>query len=846
MAAPKNPKHSPASRPKKTRLRDRRGFLIALIVVSALGLIGMLTGFGVLLWAAKDLPTLRSLADYQPPQSTVIFDQHGTVIARLATERRTVVPYSQIPKSVVQAVTASEDADFFEHAGLDYVGMARCAVKSLLAGRTKCGASTITQQTVKTFLLTPERTLKRKLREAVLAKRIEEALTKEDILFLYLNQIYFGHGAYGIEEAAKVYFGIQAKDLSVVQSALLAGLPQSPSRLDPYRHPRRALQRRSYVLKQMRKVGHIDEASYQAMLHAPLKLAWKQKEELEDDSAYVEQVRKILFAQVGEDTAMTGGLRVYTGMDASWQRAAESAVREGLKALDKRQGWRGPILHLEANAQKKIEAELKTDLASHADPEDPKAPTMIWDLSQLGSEATVIEELAEQARFVEFKLGESYAGIVSAVSDSQKEAVVDLGGVDIKLPFKEGLSWAHPVNLLRRSRRPSRPSEVLKVGDVVWVQSLPAEAEAKAKEPKTPQNGEKPVFLGMLDQKPKVEAALLSIDLSSREVRAMVGGYGSGAGTFNRAIQARRQAGSTFKPFVYGAAFSTKEYTPISHCMDAPRVYRDPWTGRSWKPENYGHRYDGEITLRRALTASKNVCTVELVDKIGVDAVHYFAKQAGIKSQLPRNLTVGLGSGDVSLLEMVNAYATLASEGRLADAIFVRKITGPDGSVLFETKSEFKKTIPSEVAYLTTSLMQSVVEDGSGRRVRALKRPVAGKTGTTNESRDAWFIGFTPELASGVWVGFDNNDPLGWGETGGRAAIPIWMDFMRVATDGVPVTDFVAPAGIVFTRVDPKSGKLAAPDYPDSLDEPFILGTEPTEFAETAPPPDQLLWEDYR
>jgi len=337
----------------------------------------------------------------------------------------------------------------------------------------------------------------------------------------------------------------------------------------------------------------------------------------------------------------------------------------------------------------------------------------------------------------------------------------------------------------------------------------------------------------------------VAIDPQTHEVRALVGGYGIGAGRFNRAVQARRQAGSTFKPLVYGTAFEELGYTPVTKCLDAPRVYYDEWLGKTWKPQNYGKRFDGEITLRRALTLSKNICSVELIDKVKPDAVLRMAERAGIKSPLPRNLTLALGSGDVTPLEMTNAYATLASGGLRAQPVFIRKVTDPDGKVLFENQQTPEQTIRPDLTYLITSIMQSVVEDGTAQRVKALERPVAGKTGTTNEARNAWFIGFTPDLVAGVWVGFDNNDPLGPAETGGRAAIPIWLDFMKTALEGAPVRDFVAPANVVFATVDPDSGKLAAPDAEGALTEPFISGTEPTEFAPSAAPPDEFMLDEY-
>ncbi len=830
-------------------------FGLTAIIVGGLGL-----ALG-LIWLSQDLPTIRTLDDYQPHQATVVYGWNDEdIVARFARERRTVVPFDKIPKVMVDAVISAEDAQFFEHTGIDFMGIARCAVKNVLRGRAVCGASTITQQTVKTFFLTPEKKITRKLKEMILAKRLEEALTKQDILYLYLNQIYFGHGAYGVEAASRVYFGKGVDKLKVEEAALLAGLPQAPSRLDPYRHSERAMARRAYVLEQMHARGKITDAQYQEAKNSSLELDWASSEtSLASNNHYAAHVRTILNEIVGEKRVESGGLRVYTGVNPGFQKAAENALRTHLRKLDKGLGWRGPIAHLERKALTEaltgLRARLKTSAnrasaaskaGSNGTKEDKgaagKAP-VVWDLSALESQRDkwTPDEIPAAARLPRFAAGALYAGPVTSVDDARKEARVDLGGIELVLPHRK-MEWARPYSNFRRTPRPRRPSQVLKVGDIVWVRTTDTRREEKKK-------ADRPTYVGLLEQTPKVEGAVVSIDPQSREVRALVGGFGRGAGTFNRAVQAKRQPGSAFKPFVYASAFQTQKYTPISICLDAPRVYRDPWTGESWKPKNYGGTFDGEITLRRALTLSKNLCSVALIDDIGVDPVLDMAKRAGIKTELPRNLTLALGSGGVTPLEIVNAYATLAAQGRVAAPIFVRKIVAPNGEVIFEAKLDEKQTIQPEVVYLTTSVMQSVVEDGTARRVKQLERPVAGKTGTSNEARNGWFIGFTPDLVAGVWVGFDNGGLLGPSATGGSTAIPVWLDFMKTAVSDKPPVEFVAPPNVVFALVDPKSGKLAPPDFEGALNEPFITGTEPTEFAPSeavvSPDNDTVLLEDY-
>ncbi|MEO1335964.1 MAG: transglycosylase domain-containing protein, partial [Myxococcota bacterium] len=568
-----------------------RRLLIAALVSVIGGVLAVWIGIVVL---SQGLPTIRSLNDYQPHQATVIYGRGGEVVARFAKERRTVVPFDVIPNVMVDAVVSAEDAGFFEHTGIDFMGIARCVIKNVIRGRAVCGASTITQQTVKTFFLTPEKSIIRKLKEMILAKRLEEALTKQDILYLYLNQIYFGHGAYGVEAASRVYFGKSVSKLEVQEAALLAGLPQSPSRLDPYRHSQRAMKRRAYVLERMYEQQKISDAQYEMAKASPLELDWRSSEtSLDSNNHYAAHVRKILEALVGKARLSSGGLKVYTGLDPTLQKTAEESLRRGLRALDKRQGWRGPLRHLERNELKsllKLLAERRNTSGikkrakkNGADSEkDGESALTIWDLSNVRKrKAKSPEGISSAARLPRFEVGQTYGGPVVTVDDARKQAKVDLGGVHVILPLRSGLGWARKFDIHTYTQRPTKPSDVLKVGDIVLVRATKPYASKKESKPLHP------TYQGRLEQTPKVEAALVSIDPQTREVRALVGGYGLGAGTFNRAVQAKRQPGSTFKPFVYASAFATEKYTPLSICLDAPRVYRDPWTGRSWKPQNY-------------------------------------------------------------------------------------------------------------------------------------------------------------------------------------------------------------------------------------------------------------------
>jgi penicillin-binding protein 1A len=819
--------------------------------ILAAGIAGALGITILFVVVSRDLPEIRSLNDYHPKQATVVYGKDGQVVARFASERRTVVPFDRIPQVVIDAVIAAEDDEFFTHEGIDTVAIFRCAVKNLISGHTVCGGSTITQQTVKTFLLNPEQRMSRKLKELILAKRVEDALSKRDILYLYLNQIYFGHGAYGVQEAARVYFSKDVETLSLEEAAMLAGLPKSPNRIDPYRYPERARERRAYVLRRMHEIGKIDAPTLDRALATPIRVDWHAAEaDLDNATHYAAHVRKMLEETVGPELAQDGGLKVYVGIDPSLQRAAEKAVREGLRALDKRQGWRGPILHLELDqlttVRTRLAARLATAAPSISELEGADAPRyqpVVWDLSRVDAKERDgkidLDRLVLQARFRRLELERIVGGLVIGVDEPGKAAIVSLAeGVEVKLPLRTGLAWARSFNLARLTSPPKSVGDVLKKGDVVLVRPTVIT-------PPDPAKGKPAEITGVLEQVPLAQAALVSMEPSSRQVRALVGGYGSGAGTFNRVTQAKRQAGSTFKPFVYGAALETGKFTTVSSCLDRPHVYYDEYTQKSWKPENYDGHFDGEISLRTALTKSKNLCSVWLIHEIGVEPVASLAHRMGVEADLPRSDTLALGSGEVTPLEIVNAYSTIATQGQLAKPIFIQKVVAPDGKILFEAQHQPRQVITPELAYQITSLMQSVVEDGTATRVKVLERQVAGKTGTTNESRDAWFIGFTPDAATAVWVGFDNNDPLGPGETGGKAAIPIWIDFMREAVEGSPPHDFVVPAGIVLAHVDPASGQLAPPDHPGALLEPFVSGTEPTELMTGAKPPEQFGLDDY-
>jgi penicillin-binding protein 1A len=818
-----------------------------LLILAAVGvvLLALVIG-GAYFYYSQNLPSAEALRTYSLPQVTKVRCADGTVCAEffMPQGRRTVVNIEKLPPHVRNAFLAAEDADFYKHPGLDFFGMTRAAVKNLIPGSRKSGASTITQQVVKNMLLTPERSLSRKIREWILTPRVEQALTKDQILGLYINQSYFGQGRSGIEEAALYYFGKHAADLTLGEASVLGGTVQSPNRINPEKNIVKAKQRQRYVLGQMAEQGFVPRDVVEKELEKPIVLAPRPPPEV--GPYYAEEIRRTLVARYGDEAVLTGGLRVDIAMVPKLQAVADEAVRKGLEAVDRRLGYRGALGTLEPERferlkpfiSKQIEeagrrqkeganvADLST-LAQALNGEQPvpaEEPVVVT-AAEEEEEAPLSpeEKLASTATLAPLAEGLRVAGFVTQVDDAGKKARVDLVSRTAEIPFST-VTWARQ----KGKSAPTKMSDVMKAGDIVLVRVLrvtPAPAVLEA----------------TLDQVPVVQGGLVVINPQNRNVVAMVGGYDFTKSPFNRATQARRQPGSSFKPFLYGAALGTSRYTPISTVNDAPEAIRDPYTGKTWKPQNYDRAFDGPMTLRQALTKSKNTVSVRLIEAITPAVAIDFARRAGIQSPLPENLTLALGTGEVTVLEAANAYATLQANGRYAEPLTLLKVTDAQGKVLEEHQPAFEETLPPAVAYLTTSLMRSVVEEGTAKAVTELNRPAAGKTGTASENRDTWFSGFTADFVATAWVGFDDHSPLGSTETGGRAPLPIWLDFMRAAHKDLPSREFEVPPGVVQLRIDPATGLLAGSSVPGRL-EPFLEGTQPT--AE-APPPGHVSPSDF-
>jgi len=868
---------------RRARLRRR------LELAGAVALACLLLGLALLFAWTRELPAFDTLKDYRPLVSTRVYGVDGTEVFQFARERRTVVPLERIPDHLRKAVLAAEDARFYQHEGVNYVAIARCAAKGLLRGGIACGGSTITQQVVKTFLLQSDWKVKRKVKELVLAPRLEENLTKDEILYLYLNQIYFGHRRYGIEEASRFYFGKGVEALTLGEAATLAGVVQSPARWSPVNHPARAKERQRYVLRRMLEEGFITQA--EAEVEAARPIATRAPERHPPGAWYADAVRRILDERYGAERVETDGLRVEVAMDAALQRYAEAALEADLRAVDKRQGFRGAILRLEP-AQLEAALPAWRERLAAAQAEAHPGEVLVWDLSAVdpadiepGEDPS--SDVRRMARPRPLEAGEIYAALVDSVEE--KSARLDLGGATGLLPLSD-VGWARKWNPTSATPTPKKMASVLAPGDVVLVRvmmgKLPPERAAKAG---------KPLTLS-LEQIPLVEGALVAIDPATRGVRALVGGFDFRRSQFNRAIQAKRQPGSAFKPFVWGAAIESRAFTPATIVYDTPDLYRDPWTGKEWKPRNFERdAFDGAMLLETALAQSKNTVSVKLVGALGVDPVIAFARRMGISSELPRNLTLALGTGEVTPLELVNAYASVAAGGFAAEPQLLLRVQDRDGNVLEENPvvaapatdapgatpgrapgdeaadgspafaaeaaggsgwgggaapaTEFvlpESGTRPDVAFVLLGMMREVVESGTGAAAKDLGRPAAAKTGTAQEHRDAWFVGFTPELVAGVWIGFDDHAPLGPRETGAGAALPAWLSFMKAAVGAHPPAEFPLAPDVEFARVDPATGLLAPARNAAAPFLAFLAGTAPTRTADDSgdPSPQNFFMDD--
>ncbi len=758
---------SPAPKGSRRR-RIEKALLIALaaLLISAGG--AALAFYLVIAHLSEGLPSVEKLkAGYDPPQISRIVAADGTLLSNIFTERRTVIPFGDIPDVTKLAFLAAEDARFYEHEGLNYLGILRALWVNLRAGGIVQGGSTITQQVVKIILLDQGRNYKRKMQDAILAHRLEQHLTKNEIFSLYLNHIYLGHGRYGIEEASRYYFGIPASKLGAVESALIAGIVQSPERLSPRRSMDRALGRRKFVLEQMRAKGFITQAYFDELVKAPPpQLAT----ELDTQSALcpeaVDSAKKAL-SLARQEAGSQGGYTVTTTIRPELELAARQAVRKALTEYGERHGLVPPY------QSKSIKA---------------------WGKPFKGKPGP----------------NKVYVGVVRAADDQTGRLEVQVGDVSGHVVLADEERY-NPKHL--------PPSQFASVGAVLRVRLLDAV------------DAEHPPRL-RLELGP--QGALVALDVQSRDIVALVGSYEAVPGNLDRARQARRQPGSAFKPIVYAYALRAREITPAS-VLDLQHRGR----GVSEQPPY-------KISVRHALAVSNNEAAVQLLQVNGAAKVVEFAHELGIESKLGADLSLALGSYEVTPLEMANAFATFASGGYVAEPRLIASIQAPHGHELPEPpRAEPRKVLEADEAYLLTSLLESVVTSGTGQKALSIGHPVAGKTGTTNDSKDAWFVGYSPDLAVAVWIGFDDALPLGDAESGTRTALPAFVDFMTQAHLGRPRTEFPKPSGIVVAHVDPDTGLLPRPGQTNSVAEEFLDGTAPVQVA-PEPMPDIVQEMTYK
>jgi penicillin-binding protein 1A len=756
--------------PARRILTFRRVLVTALFAAAILG--GAL--IGVFLAFESDLPQVTSLEEFQPNIITQVFAADGSVLGEFAIEKRVVVEFRDIPPVLRNAIVAVEDADFWKHIGINPWRIPAAALANLRSGRRGQGFSTLTMQLTRLLFLTPEKTYERKVKEIILAFQIEKNFTKEEILALYCNQIYFGHGNYGVEAASRFLLGKAAKDLTLPEAALLAAIPQNAPRLSPVNHPDRALARRNHVLDRMAEEKYVSREEAEAAKRAPLGLHLR-KEPPSIAPHFLEEVRKYLEREYGSQRIYQGGLRVHTTLDPNMQTAAVRALRDGLRSLDRRaRGFVKP------QASALVDGLLPEPL--HLDE---------WDWP--------------------FAAGDVVRGVV--VASDRTSAVVQVGEYRARL-FPADVAWTR-----RASVADALPRGAVAPFRIVSLSDAAGRKEAKLE----------------LEQEPKVEGALLAQDVRTGAVRAMVGGYDFERSKFNRATQAMRQVGSAFKPVVYAAALESLGWTPSTVLLDAPLSFTNPWDKSVWSPQNYDGAFWGPMPLRRAVEQSRNVPAVRTMQAVGVEKAIEYARKLGLAGELPPYLPIALGAGEATLSEMVGAFATFANQGLRMKPYLIDRITDRDGNVIEQASPRATDALRADTAFIVTSLLQGVCERGTAARARRLGRPVAGKTGTTNDFTDAWFVGYEPSLAGGVWVGFDEKkDSLGRGEDGARAALPIWMEFWKAATEGRPVEDHPIPGNVVFVPVD-EMGRAGAPGAPGVRMEAFVAGTEPRVLEDALP-----------
>lgn len=869
-----------------------------LAVLAILFLFGVFSIFGMFFYISMDLPQINSLKDYNPPMNSKILSKDGEVLLEIGAETRDVVAFDKIPKKVVDAFLAAEDDNFYHHEGIDYLGIVRAFFINMKAGKLVQGGSTITQQVAKSFLLTRERTISRKVKDLLLARKIEQKFTKEEILFLYLNQVYLGGGYYGVKAAFRGYFDKSLEQATAAECALVAGLLVAPGRYSPYVNPQYAKRRQNYVLKRLFETKKITEEEFKSSTAENIKMRIRKPNDVKGGH-FTDWIRQEVMKSVGTDEFLTNGFSVVTTLDWSLQKKAEEILKTRAKELDKRQGYAGPVRNLATEDEIKsyISSQRKNILKEQSSffnfvvdgkniyefHEDDN--TLEKNLSYFKDEE---EKLNERLRsvihignsindpFLDFlQIGRSYPGVVVGVDDLKRIVLVEIGGTRVIIP-ESGFEWAHERKF---SENPlyfplqKTPSKILKRGDVVLVQinqkSVPliqmihADFFKKYKDPNIKVILSKQKFFkATLDQEPEVEAALVAINTHTGEVVTMVGGVDFQKSQFNRVLQSSRQPGSAFKPFIYAASLEDG-YNPSSILMDSPQALGGADDSLSWKPRNYDGEFKGPMTFRNALEVSRNIPTVRLVQDLGVPKVTEFVKRFHMQADLPKDMSLSLGSFGISLAELAKGYAVFPNGGKaihLKSLVSIKDRSGKvynippmdpawgnDSSKIIGANGDTEKTeevapnpnpflqnlnstqvYDPKLAYIMTNLLRGVTLYGTGAAASKLSTNIGGKTGTTSNYVDALFVGFSSNLVVGAWTGFDDNRPLGYGETGTRSALPIWMDYMSSAIPRFGAPEFPIPDGVVSMLINKETGKILPPNSSDGFLESFVIGFDPT------------------
>ncbi|MCX7943770.1 MAG: PBP1A family penicillin-binding protein [Deltaproteobacteria bacterium] len=787
------------------------GVSFFLICVSGIGLLIL-----VLNSFSREIPLVDDIKKYTPDLATKFYSYDDRVTGEFAIERRELVEEEDIPELLKKAFISAEDQNFYRHKGIEPMGILRAAIKNIKKGKKAQGGSTITQQVAKTFV-GREKTYTRKLKEMLLALKLEKEFTKDQILFLYLNQVYLGHGLYGVGAAAKGYFRKNMNELTLSEMAMLAGLPPAPSNYSPFSNPKNAYKRMLYVLGRMEEDGYITKEEKEVAINNPPKVY-----DIEDyfrarAPYFTEHVRRYVQKRYGDKALYRGGLKVYTTVDIEKQTAAEEALIRGVREIDKRQGFRGPLKHIE---KREIENYIKV-------------------LSrQFKTNTDVVP-------------GEKYFAIIREINPSGSEATIQLSDKITGKLLAKASKWARPFEKSSPYEKLDNLNRILKVGDVVMVRLATKADLTHDWEPGTllPLNSEivdSRTFA--LEQEPDVQGALVSIDPNNGYVVAMIGGYSFEWSEFNRAFQSCRQPGSAFKPIVYIAAIEKKDYNPATIIVDSPIVFDDADNNIRWKPENFESDYKGDVTMRNAIVNSFNIPAVKTMQDVGIQNVIDYAKRLGISTELDPNLALAIGASCVTLWDLTNVYTVFARLGTKIKTKFIRRIEDRYGNVLEDNSDFYDADIPftrriergfeavlnppervlgADSTFILVRMLRDVCTYGTAAAASSIRQPVAGKTGTTNDSFDAWFIGFTRNLVTGVWVGYDKYEvPLGRRETGGKAALPIWMAYTRKALEGKIEPDYYPPSGIVMKRMDPLTGAILADEDKGGIIAPFKITTD--------------------